>query len=139
MGAADAVEASNEEGESALDGRFDAAIECGGTPESWRKALRLARPGGRILFFSGLPGGTDVALDGARLHYSELTCIGAFHFTPADVREAYELLASGGIDVKPLVSGTERLANLSDVFARLDRRDGYKYALIPGSSEPAWA
>jgi L-iditol 2-dehydrogenase len=132
LGAADIVDADDAARIEKSRGTFDAVIECAGTAEAWQEGLRQARPGGRVLFFSGLPSGAVVELDATRLHYAELTCLGSFHFTPADVREAYELLAFGGIDVKPLVSGVEPLDRLADVFERLDRREGHKFALIPG-------
>ena len=138
LGARSIVDAADADAVATLDGRSSAVIECAGSPEAWQLAVRLARPGGRVLFFSGLSGGTDVPLDATRIHYGELTCLGTFHFTPSDVREAYELLGFGGVDVRPLVSGIERLDRLADVFDRLDRRDGYKYALIPTAQRPEW-
>jgi L-iditol 2-dehydrogenase len=138
MGAVRVVDAENGDDVASLLGASSAAIECAGTPHAWRLAVDLAKQGGRVLFFSGLPSGTDVALDATRLHYAELTCLGTFHFTPADVREAFELLSFGGVDVRPLISGVEPLDRLSDVFERLDRRDGYKYALIPGPATAQW-
>jgi L-iditol 2-dehydrogenase len=138
MGAARVVDAEDEEEVETLLGVSSAAIECAGTPHAWRLAVDLAKPGGRVLFFSGLPSGTEIALDATRLHYAELTCLGTFHFTPADVREAFEQLSFGGVEVRPLITGVESLDRLSDVFERLDRRDGYKYALIPGPSRAQW-
>ncbi|HKW45144.1 MAG TPA: zinc-binding dehydrogenase, partial [Candidatus Eremiobacteraceae bacterium] len=99
--------------------RFDAVIECAGTPEAWQQAIQLAKPGARVLFFGGLPSGTNVSLDANRIHYDELTCMGAFHFTPADVREARDMLGGGAANVRPLVSGIEPLHALSNVFERL--------------------
>ncbi len=138
MGAARVVDAEDGDGVKSLLGASSAAIECAGTAQAWRLAVDLAKPGGRVLFFGGLPAGTDVAFDATRLHYSELTCLGTFHFTPSDVREAFELLSFGGVDVRPLISGVESLDRLSDVFERLDRREGYKYALIPAPARAQW-
>ena len=77
-------------------------------------------------------------VDATRLQYEELTLLGAFHFTPADVREARDLLIAGSIPVRPLVSGIAPLANLQDIFERLVRRQVYKYALIPEPAAPEW-
>jgi L-iditol 2-dehydrogenase len=120
------------------EARFDAVIECAGTPETWQQAIALARPGGRVLFFGGLPSGTNVPVDASRIHYDELTCMGSFHFTPADVREARDLLVGGAANVRPLVSGIEPLKSLADVFERLDRRQGFKYALVPEPAPVGW-
>ncbi len=121
-----------------LSQRYAAAIECAGSPDAWRQALALTRPGGRTLFFGGLPSGSEVPLDATRLHYDELTCLGAFHFTPADVREARDLLVTGRLALRPLVSGIVPLSNLPDVFDDLDHRRGFKYALIPEPGAPEW-
>jgi L-iditol 2-dehydrogenase len=121
-----------------LAASFPAVIECGGTPESWQEAVRLAAPGGRVLFFSGLPRGTHVPLDATRVHYEELVCLGSFHFTPDDVRRARELLIANVVPVRALISDVLPLSSLPEAFARLDNRDGFKYALIPGSGEAAW-
>jgi L-iditol 2-dehydrogenase len=121
-----------------IESRFDAVIECAGTPQAWQEAIALARPGGRVMFFGGLPSDTNVPVDAGRIHYDELACLGAFHFTPADVREARDLLAGGAANVRPLVSGVEPLQTLVDVFERLDRREGFKYALVPEPAPVGW-
>jgi L-iditol 2-dehydrogenase len=118
--------------------KFDAVIESAGSPETWTQAIALARPGGRILLFGGLPGGTQVPIDAERLHYEELTLLGSFHFAPADVGSARDLLVSGAVDVKPLISGVESLAAVAAVFQRLDRHEGYKFALLPEGSGSGW-
>jgi L-iditol 2-dehydrogenase len=121
-----------------IESRFDAVIECAGTPQAWQEAIALAQPGGRVLFFGGLPSDTTVPVDAGRIHYDELACLGAFHFTPADVREARDLLAGGAANVRPLISGVEPLQTLTDVFERLDRREGFKYALVPEPAPIGW-
>jgi L-iditol 2-dehydrogenase len=118
--------------------QFEAVIECAGTADAWRQAIALASPGGRVLFFGGLPSGTEVRVDAGRIHYDELACLGSFHFTPADVREARELLAGGAANVRPLISGVEALRSLPQVFERLDNREGFKYALVPEPAPVGW-
>lgn len=138
LGAAAVIDDGDEAALTSLQRSASAVIECTGTPEGWREAVRFAGSGARVLFFSGLPSGAEVPLDATHLHYGELTCLGTFHFTPADVREAYEQLGREAIDVKPLVSGVERLDDLADVFERLDQRRGHKFALVPGAGAPRW-
>ncbi len=121
-----------------LPGSFPAVIECGGTPESWQESVRLAAPGGRVLAFGGLPKGTHVPIDATRLHYEELTILGSFHFTPADVREARDVLVTGSVPARELISGVLPLSSLAQAFERLDNREGFKYALIPEPGEPSW-
>ena len=90
----------------------DQVIECAGQPEVWEGAVALVRKGGRILFFGGCPSGSEVRFDTGRLHYDEIRLDGAFHFTPTAVAEARELLVSGLINVKPLLSGFYPLSQL---------------------------
>ncbi|MDQ6780198.1 MAG: alcohol dehydrogenase catalytic domain-containing protein, partial [Candidatus Eremiobacteraeota bacterium] len=90
--------------EPALEAAFPAVIDCGGTVQSWRDAIALTAPGGRTLLFSGLPDRAEVTLDATRVHYDELTLLGSFHFTPADVRAARTLLVEGALQLQPLIS-----------------------------------
>ena len=138
LGAKTVIDADDERAAEALGGSASTVIECAGTQQTWAQAAGLVRTGGRVLLFSGLPSGATAQFDAAKIHYGEIALLGAFHFTPADVREAYELLGRGGIDVKPLVSGVEKMDDIVDVFDRLDRREGYKFALIPDGEEPQW-
>lgn len=138
LGASHVVAADADAVLEGLAASFPAVIDCGGTSQSWREALQLAAPGGRVLFFSGLAEGSEVTLDATRLHYDELTCLGSFHFTTHDVREARDLLIAGAVPARKLVSGVLPLDSLADAFERLDSRAGFKYALIPGSSPARW-
>lgn len=138
LGAKRTVDANDRADIDALAGTARAVVECAGTSETWALAARLAVPGGRVVLFSGLPSGATAQFDASTIHYGEIALLGAFHFTPKDVREAYELLSRGGIDVKPLVSGVERMEDIGGVFERLDKREGYKYALVPDGDEARW-
>ena len=137
LGASPVIDAADIAALQQIAARDAAVIECAGTPQTWEQAVRLARPGGIVLFFGGLPSGATVELDATRIHYGELACLGAFHFSPADVREARDLLVAG-LEVRPLITAVERLDAVADVFERLDRREGYKYALVPETKAPSW-
>jgi len=64
------------------------------------------------------------------LHYDQVRVLSPFHFTPAAVRRAYELLVSGKIPAGKLISGTYPLAQLPHAFELLRRGEGIKYAII---------
>ena len=55
------------------------------------------------------------------------------HFTPRDVRAAFDLLAEGAIDVVPLISERFKLTELAEAFTRLDEGRGInlKFAILP--------
>lgn len=138
LGAAQTVVADFDSLPAGFEAAFPAVIETGGTPQSWQEAVRLAAPGGRVLFFSGLPKGTHVPVDATHVHYDELALLGSFHFTPADVREARDLLVTGAVPARDLISGVLPLSSLPQAFERLDSREGFKYALVPGEDLAQW-
>ncbi len=135
LGAADVLAP---EAMTAREASFAAVIDCGGTAQSWKDAIRLTAAGGRTLLFSGLPESETFPLDAGRLHYDELTLLGSFHFTPADVREARRLLLAGVVPAKELIAAVSPLDALEDVFATLDRGGGRKFALVPPPDAARW-
>src|ERR1700722_18703688 len=50
----------------------DAVVEAAGNPAAWQTALRLVRRGGVVNFFSVLPSGSNVEIEPAHIHYSEI-------------------------------------------------------------------
>jgi L-iditol 2-dehydrogenase len=109
----------------------DAVIESTGTAVVWEAVPGFVRRGGTVLLFGGLPGGTMVRFDAARLHYDELRIVSPFHFTPADVRDARDVLVSRQFDPTPLISGRFALADLAAAFAQHDAGAGIKLAIVP--------
>jgi L-iditol 2-dehydrogenase len=118
-------------GARAGDGRnADVAIEASGAEAGWRDAVELARPGGTVVLFSGLPRDAQVSLDAYRLHYDELTLRGAFHHTPRTVRAALAFLASGAYPWERLVTHETGLEGVAALFDE-PPRDYLKAAVRP--------
>jgi L-iditol 2-dehydrogenase len=72
-----------------------------------------------------------VRLDTRKVHYEELTLVGAFHHTPRFIRSAVELLEAGAVNPDGLL--THRMG-LGDVGAALDlmmRGDAMKVLIEP--------
>ena len=90
--------------------------------------------GGHVILFGGCPGGSKVTYDAARLHYDQITLQGVFHFTPAAVKQAYNLLVEKHLDVSPLITADRRLKDISAVFQDLMTQDCIKYAILPESA-----
>jgi L-iditol 2-dehydrogenase len=110
---------------------FDFVFECTGIPEVWESSVNYARKGGTVILFGGCKSGTTVTYDTGKLHYGEITLKGVFHFTPADVRRAYELLCEGKLGVSRLISDRYPLSQTQKAFDKLARGLGIKYAIIP--------
>ncbi len=109
----------------------DLVIESTGRPDVWESTLSLVRKGGNILLFGGCPDGSRACFDTTRLHYDEITLKGVFHFTPSAVKKASEMLTSGQINVKPLITAELPLRELPRAFELLTAGEGIKYAIIP--------
>ncbi len=108
-----------------------AVVECVGQPATWEEAVSMTRKGGEALFYGGCAAGVRVPVDARRVHYEALTLKGAFHFTPRDVRESLELLASGRLPVAKLVTGEFPLEKLHDAINVLETGDCLKLAITP--------
>src|SRR5204863_2457009 len=75
----------------------DVAVDATGRPEVWEQAVKATGRGGTVLFFGGCAPGTSIQLDTRRVHYEELTLVGAFHHTPELIRRSVELIESGAV------------------------------------------
>jgi L-iditol 2-dehydrogenase len=109
----------------------DAVVECTGAIEMWERAPSFVRRGGRVSFFAGLPADARVSFDASRLHYDEVQLLAPFHFTPANVRGAYELIAAHALPITRLISDTYSLDRIADAFERLDTGDAMKLSIEP--------
>jgi L-iditol 2-dehydrogenase len=57
----------------------DVVIECTGREEIWEAAPDLARRGGTVSFFGGLPADAKALFTASRLHYDEVRLVSPFH------------------------------------------------------------
>ena len=115
----------------------DAVIESTGALDVWERAPSYVRRGGTVILFGGLPTGTEVRFDAARLHYDEIAIRSPFHFTPRAVARAFELLAGGAFDATRLIGARFELARLADAFAALDRGELLKVAISDADAPEA--
>ncbi len=132
----DAIDSSAEPLREALRERTggrgaDAAIECTGSEDVWESAPELVRRGGTVSFFGGLPAAARVSFAAARLHYDEVRLVSPFHFSPRDVRRAYDLISTHAIPVTRLLSNSYRLADVAAAFGVLDAGAALKMLIEP--------
>lgn len=110
---------------------FDLVVECTGRVDVWQKGIDYIRRGGVFILFGGCPHGSTVSYDTHRLHYDELTLYGSFHYTPEDVRSAYDILTEKRLDLSRIISGRFHLNEIASVFNLLKDGTGIKYAITP--------
>lgn len=112
----------------------DLVIECTGRGNVWEIAPSLARVGGQVVLFGGCAAGTSVTFDSHRLHYDQVQITSPFHFTPRDVRRAYDLLVSGDVLGKSLIGGEHTLEELPLALEALRSGGGPKFAIVPNGN-----
>lgn len=89
-------------------------------------SLVLAKKGGSINWFAGMPAGSALAIDMNRIHYDEIVLTGSFGFGPGDFRRAVEMIASGALRVTRLVTASVPLAETVSALEKLARQEGLK-------------
>jgi L-iditol 2-dehydrogenase len=97
----------------------DVVIECAGTKSSWETSVEVVRRGGRVLWFGGLPSGTKVEVDAARVHYGEIDLLNMHGGTAVEAHEAFDLIVSGGVKAAPLLSGEVPLEQVEAALKRM--------------------
>ena len=109
----------------------DVVIEATGSVSGWEQSIEMVRPGGRVLLFGGLPGGTFVNMNATKIHYSELKIYGVFHSTPMDVYTAYNLICTGVVDTQSLISCELPLEQLEEALEMMKEGKIIKAAIRP--------
>jgi len=137
LGIAECLEAGREGEPAALlrdatGGRgVDVAVDATGRAEVWEQAVASVGRGGTVVFFGGCAPGTTVTLDTRRVHYEELALVGAFHHTPALIRQAVELLESEALVPDGLLTHTMGLAQVPEALGRMERGLALKVLIEP--------
>jgi L-iditol 2-dehydrogenase len=109
----------------------DVTIDATGRPEVWAQAVAAVARGGTVVFFGGCAPGTTVPLDTRRVHYEELTLVGAFHHTPETIRRAVELLDGGAVNPEGLLTHRMGLADVRDALDLMSRGEALKVLIQP--------
>ena len=109
----------------------DVVIECAGTRAAWEEAVDITRPGGRVLWFGGLPGGTKVALDAGKVHYGGINLYNSHGGTAADARQASALIFSGAVSSRSLITEELPLAEIKQAFQKMRAGEAVKVAIMP--------
>lgn len=109
----------------------DVAIDATGRPEVWEQAVQAVARGGTVVFFGGCAPGSTVRVDTGRMHYEELTLVGAFHHTPELIRRAVALLEAGVLDPEPLITHRMGLAHVAEALGLMARGEALKVLIEP--------
>jgi L-iditol 2-dehydrogenase len=80
-------------------------------------AVEIARKGGRVVLFGGLPKANPMTtLDSNRIHYGEIEVVGAFSYHPKFHQLALDVLARKVVPADLLVTHTFSLEQVTEAF-----------------------
>jgi alcohol dehydrogenase len=105
--------------------RFDLVVDATGRPEGLRQAVDLVRPRGTVVLKSTFHGEASLASWPIVVH--EVTIVGS---RCGPFQRAIDLLSSGAVRVKPLVSAVAALEDYARAFAEA-RGGALKVLLVP--------
>ncbi|KAL7274030.1 hypothetical protein RUND412_003090 [Rhizina undulata] len=110
----------------------DVAIDASGAPPSIVACVHVLRTGGS--FVQAGMGKADIEFPIMALCAKEITMKGSFRYGPGDYRLAVELLASGRVGVKELITGRVKFEDAQRAFEQVAEGKGIKM-LIDGPSD----
>jgi alcohol dehydrogenase, propanol-preferring len=111
------------------DGGVDVAFEVVGNPKTIDLAFNLLRKGGRLVVIGFSH--EAVPINAAKLMFYELELVGSLGCGAGLYPEIVTLVASGRIDLEPIVSGTFPLDRINEGFDRLRRGEGVRWVVTP--------
>jgi L-iditol 2-dehydrogenase len=112
----------------------DVAVDATSRPEVWEQAMAAVGRGGTVVFFGGCAPGTTVRVDTRRAHYEELALVGAFHHTPALIRQAVSLLESGQLVPDWLLTHTMALGQVPEALGLMQQGLALKVLIEPSTA-----
>lgn len=111
---------------------FDICIVAVGSKEAYEQALSRLNPRGRLVVFSGLsPEDDSPPVSFNQLHYMEQTVVGAYGCGYRHGLQALELISSGAVQVKDMISHRMSLWDLEEALNIVEKRQGMKILLYP--------
>lgn len=91
----------------------DCVFMTSGADKAIDVALKTIKMGGKILVFSSTPNNNGYANN--EIYYKELTVMGSYSPSPSDLKDSFELLYTGKVDVKGLTT-VYPLEEIQDAF-----------------------
>jgi len=109
----------------------DVALVTTANREAIEGAAAALGPGGTLCLYATTGPGTPVGVDSEGLFLRELTVTSSWSGGPADMRAAYDLLASGRVDPLPLVTHRVSLEQTGDALNLQRRGEAIKAIVVP--------
>jgi D-xylulose reductase len=118
--------------EIGVPGGADVVIDASGAEPSIQTSLHTVRRGG--VYVQGGMGKPDITFPIMALCVNEVTVKGSFRYGSGDYKLAVQLVSSGQVDVKRLITGTVKFEEAEEAFKSVKGGKGIK-VLIAGPNE----
>ena len=106
---------------------LDIAITACPVPAVQASVLPMMGYGGRVNFFGGIPENKQpVAINTNYIHYKELIVTGSTRQSTSQYRQTMDFIASGLLDVKPIITDRYRLEDILQAFDNAAAAKGIK-------------
>jgi 2-desacetyl-2-hydroxyethyl bacteriochlorophyllide A dehydrogenase len=125
LGAAQAVTDA-----AALGRRFEVAVDATGAPQAIETAIGLLDRGGRMLVFGVSPAEATIPVSPFRVYNDELVITGSMAILRS-FGPAVDLLTSGAVDPRPLLSEPLSLERFGEAVNRVRAGQGIKWHIQP--------
>lgn len=110
----------------------DVAIVAVGNTSAIAQAIKLVRRGGTVILFAESPPHSSLTLDPNIIYHSEVNLIGSYSSIPQGQRIVLELLKTGRLKVKELITHHFPLEKLSEAVALARKaRESLKIIITP--------
>jgi L-iditol 2-dehydrogenase len=110
----------------------DVVIVAAASSDAQRDALAMAARRGRVSFFGGLPKDKPITeVDANKVHYSELTIVGANGSSPQHNRTALGLIASRAVPVADLITHRMPLEDVHKAIETVAAGEAIKVTIEP--------
>jgi L-iditol 2-dehydrogenase len=114
------------------DGRgYDAVVFSAGTPVLVERSLEWLRDGGSLNIFASFHPDPVLKLDLNQVYHRELSVLSSYSPALTDLKEAFDLIASGAFDPRALAPETFPLAAFDDAVRAVKSRRILKAVLVP--------
>ncbi|OLS12171.1 MAG: L-iditol 2-dehydrogenase [Promethearchaeota archaeon CR_4] len=111
---------------------FDHVIVTVGVGALYEQGVSLAGKGGNVLVFAETPKGQKMTIEPNSIYSKELRIVGSYSSSPKHLQEALELIESGRIPVKTLISDRVPLEQVGEGIERSHKAtDCLKIMVIP--------
>ncbi len=108
----------------------DAVVVTAGGGRAVGAALTQVRDGGKVCLFGGFPSTDESPVDLGAVYHREITLMGSYSSSPADLREALRLIAACRIDVGPFVREVYRLEDFGEAVDKFRSREILKAIIV---------